>query len=380
MATNVYITSSSNNNLSRNEMMNWVNSELMSNFMKIEEMGAGTAYCQLIDILFPGIVPMKRVKWNPRSEHEYLHNFKVLQQAFKDVSIDKMIPIEKLVKLKFQDNFEFAQWFKKFFDANYQDTNDEEYDPLKRRGHVQLGKGTKKLPSATNVGIKSKPTNLKTIRSANLTTATTRLKNGKESSSQLGKRSANVITNNRTTVHNTNNNNNGMSGMSTTGSKSSEFKELKQKSDKMEEEMSFVRHELERVISYNDELEFKLSDANQSVIKLENERDYYYKRLIELENFCLNFEENETAKSILDILYKNEELEETASLGPSVSETHLADQDSELESDNPVQLPEESSESKEVNVTADKLKEKLNVGDDFEEMEKKLAAEENVSF
>ena len=34
-----------------------------------------------------------------------------------------MVPVEKLVKGKFQDNFEFVQWFKKFFDANYLEEN-----------------------------------------------------------------------------------------------------------------------------------------------------------------------------------------------------------------------------------------------------------------
>ncbi|XDV24294.1 hypothetical protein PO909_028512 [Leuciscus waleckii] len=37
-----------------------------------------------------------------------------------------IIPVEKLVKGRFQDNFEFVQWFKKLFDANY---DGKEYDP-----------------------------------------------------------------------------------------------------------------------------------------------------------------------------------------------------------------------------------------------------------
>ncbi len=39
--------------------------------------------------------------------------------------------MEKLVKGKFQDNFEFVQWFKKFFDANYTAAHD--YDPVAAR-------------------------------------------------------------------------------------------------------------------------------------------------------------------------------------------------------------------------------------------------------
>lgn len=31
----------------------------------------------------------------------------------------QIIPVDRLVKGRFQDNFEFVQWFKKFFDANY---------------------------------------------------------------------------------------------------------------------------------------------------------------------------------------------------------------------------------------------------------------------
>lgn len=50
-------------------------------------------------------------------------------QAFL-VSLLQIIPVEKLVKGKFQDNFEFVQWFKKFFDANY---DGKEYDPLLAR-------------------------------------------------------------------------------------------------------------------------------------------------------------------------------------------------------------------------------------------------------
>ena len=31
----------------------------------------------------------------------------------------KAVDVDKLSKQKFQDNFEFLQWYKKFFDANY---------------------------------------------------------------------------------------------------------------------------------------------------------------------------------------------------------------------------------------------------------------------
>jgi hypothetical protein len=49
------------------------------------------------------------------------------------------------VKGRFQDNFEFVQWFKKFFDANY---DGREYDAVAVRGGDALGPaGSLAVPS-----------------------------------------------------------------------------------------------------------------------------------------------------------------------------------------------------------------------------------------
>ncbi|CAL8317405.1 unnamed protein product [Merluccius merluccius] len=130
MAVNVYSTSMTIENLSRHDILAWVNDSLQLTYTKIEQLCSGAAYCQFMDILFPGCLLLKKIKFNARLEHESIHNFKVLQAAFKRMNVDKIIPVERLVKGKFQDNFEFIQWFKKFFDANY---DGKEYDPLQRR-------------------------------------------------------------------------------------------------------------------------------------------------------------------------------------------------------------------------------------------------------
>merc|ERR1719244_1112659 len=89
-------------------------------------------------MLFPGCIPLKKIKFKTQLEHEYIQNFKVLQAAFKKMNVDKIVPVDKLIKGRFQDNFEFLQWFKKFFDANYQGAD---YDPVEARGGVTLGQG-----------------------------------------------------------------------------------------------------------------------------------------------------------------------------------------------------------------------------------------------
>jgi len=120
-------------------MLAWVNGSLQSQIGKIEEMGTGAAYCQLMDILFPGTIPLKRVKYASKQETDAINNFKILQASFKKLNVDQSVEVDKLVKAKFQDNFEFLQWFKKFFDANYSGSDD--YDPVKARGNQALGQG-----------------------------------------------------------------------------------------------------------------------------------------------------------------------------------------------------------------------------------------------
>merc|ERR1719342_185377 len=41
-------------------------------------------------MLFPGSVPLKRVKFGTNLEHEYIQNFKLLQEAFKKLNVDKV--------------------------------------------------------------------------------------------------------------------------------------------------------------------------------------------------------------------------------------------------------------------------------------------------
>lgn len=50
-------------------------------------------------------------------EHECFHNMKLFQGGLTRLKLDKTIPVERLIKGRFQDNYEFLQWLKKFFDS-----------------------------------------------------------------------------------------------------------------------------------------------------------------------------------------------------------------------------------------------------------------------
>ncbi|XP_068679635.1 microtubule-associated protein RP/EB family member 1-like isoform X1 [Montipora foliosa] len=132
MAVNVHSTSCTTDNLSRHDMLQWINDSLQLKYTKIEQLCSGAAYCQFMDMLFMDCVNLTKVKFASNQEHEFISNWKILQKSFKAAGVDKIIPIEKLVKGRFQDNFEFVQWFKRFFDANYQGP-DPTYDPVRAR-------------------------------------------------------------------------------------------------------------------------------------------------------------------------------------------------------------------------------------------------------
>lgn len=119
---NVHSTSMTIENLSRHDMLAWVNDSLQLTYTKIEQLGSGKrkqffmsilyfnskclrspkskyvcvffflggAYCQFMDMLFPGCIMLKKVKFNAKLEHEYINNFKVLQASFKRMNVDKV--------------------------------------------------------------------------------------------------------------------------------------------------------------------------------------------------------------------------------------------------------------------------------------------------
>ncbi|KAB5590930.1 hypothetical protein CTheo_5624 [Ceratobasidium theobromae] len=130
---------------SRTELLAWLNELLALNYTKVEQCGTGGAYCQILDSIY-GDIAMNKVKMNAKHEYEFIANFKVLQNAFKAKKIDKPIEIEKLAKCKMQDNLEFLQWLKRFWDSNY---SGQPYDPVARR------RGAPADPPATMAPVRS---------------------------------------------------------------------------------------------------------------------------------------------------------------------------------------------------------------------------------
>ncbi|KAJ1663891.1 microtubule integrity protein mal3 [Coemansia sp. RSA 1813] len=114
---------------SRQELIAWVNDLLQTSYTKVEQFGTGAAYCQIVDSVY-GDVRLDRVKFDANQEYEYMENFKILQNAFTKHKVDKPLDPTRLMKCRFQDNFELIQWLKRFWDQNFPGMA---YDAVERR-------------------------------------------------------------------------------------------------------------------------------------------------------------------------------------------------------------------------------------------------------
>ncbi|KAA0190958.1 Microtubule-associated protein RP/EB family member [Fasciolopsis buskii] len=255
-AVNVHSTSQMTDNLSRKEFLTWINECLVANYGRIEDLCTGAAYCQLTDMLFPGTLVFRKVKFNTNLEHEYINNFKVLQALFKKHGVDKEVPIEKLVKGKFQDNFEFVQWFKRFFDANY---DGHPYDALAARGgEVILGSG--KAPKSNPAPRASIPSKIKPASNKQVVT-TVRTSHGPPAPNSAG-------------------NHHHPAGDNT------EIQALRQQCEQLNLE----------------------SNRDKAMIDgLLRERDFYFNKLRDIEILCQENQDSLMVKDVLDILYATDE-------------------------------------------------------------------------
>ncbi|CEG63924.1 Putative Protein BIM1 [Rhizopus microsporus] len=148
---------------SRTELLAWVNDLLQVNYTKVEQAGTGAAYCQIMDSIF-GDVHMGKVKFETKHEYEYVSNYKILQHTFDKHKIDKIIPVDKLLKCKFQDNLEFMQWMKRFWDQNFPGGD---YDALGRRKGGSVKTTTASSPAGRTARTKPSAAPVRTTARSN---------------------------------------------------------------------------------------------------------------------------------------------------------------------------------------------------------------------
>jgi RP/EB family microtubule-associated protein len=111
-----------------------------------------------MDAILPGRMPLQKVNFDARLEYEYTKNYKVLTTFFENNSIDKTVDVQRLIKGKYQDNLEFLQWIKRYYDihANQEDI----YNAAERRENSRASKAANRAnarPPAVANAVARKP-------------------------------------------------------------------------------------------------------------------------------------------------------------------------------------------------------------------------------
>ena len=105
-----------------------------------KHLGDGVAYCQIIDAIFPGKMPLHKLTFNSAGDRESrVRNLRLLQKVLDAQGVSKEVPVERLANCKFQDNVEFLQWCYSFLHRTYSDAN-VTYQAFDRRKQASEGK------------------------------------------------------------------------------------------------------------------------------------------------------------------------------------------------------------------------------------------------
>lgn len=226
-------------------------------FNKVEDCSSGVVYCQIIDSIYPGTVPMSKVKMNAKTEVEFIHNFKILQTAFSKKKIDRYIDVDKLSKRSFQYNMEFLQFMKCYWDM-----------------HAPNGDGPQSGAFADAAVENNPPSVEKPARAAKPAAEPAASAKGMSS----GPKRAGAGPNQRQPAPKPANN-------EAASSASSEAQQ---------------------------QLALEVTELKLSVENLERERDFYYSKLREVEVLCQANEGNNVPflQQVLDILYKTDDADE----------------------------------------------------------------------
>lgn len=279
----------------RREVIDWINETLQINIDKIEQTASGAIACQLLDMMHPGTIPMHKVDWAANKDFEFIANYKVLQNGFIRHDVARAVDVNRLIQGRYQDNFEFMQWYKRFFEMGTSGGIGD-YDPvaqrLKGRGgqayndtYGKLRSTTPRPPKASNQAQSSATPRPLIVKSEakkvkNPAAKTTTAAPGKASASASAPVIAKQPSNDKKPA---------ISLGNQTASDSS------------------LHAQVAELTAANEELKNTKIEMQMEFDRIEKERDFYFEKLRDIEMMLQDLEDvgegNELTANIFKILY-----------------------------------------------------------------------------
>ena len=143
----------------------------------------------------PRSVAPSKVNFNAKNEYEYIKNFKALQATFSKLGLDKHIEVERLIKGRYQDNSEFLQWMKRYYDIHTGGEN--AYNAVDRRkvavGGSSAGKAASGAPPLANKAAPSRKAVSKAAPAASTTGGTRKVPVGKAKAAPAAQPDAKLV-------------------------------------------------------------------------------------------------------------------------------------------------------------------------------------------
>lgn len=268
--------------IGRAELLEWVNELLQIDYDKVEDTANGAAFCQIIDAIHPGTVPLGRVNYNAISEAEMVENYKILQDAFAKNGITQYVDVATLCKGRYMAALEMFQWIHGYYE---QMGGNPEYDGAARRKQTRCKEPTARgRPNKKPAGMAKRQGGMPLAPSS------------KNAAVKIG----------------------GISGASEAKQQPVAAKRPVRKPVQEEpvekKPVRAVRQEKPAPAASNqaqtkelNALKKQLEELQGEVEQATMEKEYYYEKLRKIEDFCQDNEDDEIVKKILDILYEADE-------------------------------------------------------------------------
>jgi len=279
-------------------LIDWVNNFLEINIEKVEQMANGAIYCNLWDALHPGTIPMSRVDFTVKHDYDFAKNWKLMQNGFQKAGIEKMIPVQRLIKARYQDNLEFMQWMYKYARDTYNgDPDDPSYDAIGRRSKSKGGRdytGSNKAGAARKAR-GSRPTSGRSGGSARAYTGKSKVGGALNRERRTG---AGGLGNNRARG-------------AASKANDQELQQLRDENKRLSASRDDVQSKCDGMQERHDEIEKIAKD-------MEDERDFYFNKVVAIENVLKEQPDQNSLllEEVYKILYQTEEDVKATSLAP----------------------------------------------------------------